>query len=197
MLESILKKNKIDYKLGEGEAAFYGPKMDLMAKDAIGREWQISTIQIDFSMPSRFGLKYIDKDGSEKTPVMIHRALIGSPERFLGILIEHYAGVFPLWLAPVQVQIVPVGADFIKDCRKLAQELMDHGMRVVIDEADETVGNKIRKAEKQKVKYMLVIGEKEIKSKDLHVRVRGQQDVEVIDRQKFIVRLLKEINEKK
>ncbi|NUM25463.1 MAG: threonine--tRNA ligase [Candidatus Buchananbacteria bacterium] len=197
ILESILKDNKIEYKIGEGEAAFYGPKMDLMAKDAIGREWQLSTIQIDFSMPNRFGLRYIDKDGSEKTPVMIHRALIGSPERFLGILIEHYAGAFPVWLAPIQVQIIPVGADFVSNCQKLAEELKSKGIRVEVDQADETVGNKIRKAEKSKVPYMLVIGEKEAKSKDLQVRIRGKKEVELIGRDEFFDRLVEEIHGRK
>ena len=197
LLESILKKNKIDYRLGEGEAAFYGPKMDLMAKDAIGREWQISTIQLDFSMPNRFGLKYIDKDGLEKTPAMIHRALIGSPERFLGILIEHYGGAFPLWLAPVQIQIVAVSSKFNEACYEFSNQLKESGIRVEVDDSDETVGNKIRKAEKQRIPYMLVIGEKEVGSEILNVRVRGQKDAEMLKRSDFIKRVVKEIDEKK
>src|SRR3989339_2130474 len=120
--------------------------MDFMFTDAIGREWQISTIQLDFSMPARFGLKYVDKDGLEKTPVMIHRAIVGSPERFMGILIEHYAGAFPVWLAPVQVKIISVGEAHIEFCQKMAAEFSKEAIKVELDISDETVGNKIRKS---------------------------------------------------
>ncbi len=196
LLENLLKKNKVNYKKMEGEAAFYGPKMDLMAKDGIGRQWQLSTIQIDFNMPERFKLTYIDKDGKEKTPVMVHRALVGSPERFLGILIEHYGGAFPVWLAPVQVNISPVSDKFNSDAEELADELKAAGIRVELDDSNETVGNKIRKAEKQKVPYMLVFGEKEQSGKKLTVRVRGEKDQMEIDKKKFIDKVLKEINER-
>ncbi|RJR31630.1 threonine--tRNA ligase [Candidatus Parcubacteria bacterium] len=193
ILESILKNNKLEYKKAEGEAAFYGPKMDIMVKDALGREWQISTIQLDFSMPARFGLKYVDDKGKEKTPVMIHRAIVGSPERFMSILIEHYAGAFPVWLAPVQVQIIPVGSTFVEHSNKLANEFKEAKIRVYVDDLNETVGYKIRKAEKQKVPYMLVIGEKEAKSDDLNVRIRGEKDVKTISRLKFIKEIEKQI----
>jgi threonyl-tRNA synthetase len=122
-LESILKENNLEYFVGVGEAAIYGPKMDLITRDSLGREWQISTIQLDLVMPKRFGLTYTDKDGTEKTPVMIHRALVGSPERFMGILIEHYAGNFPLWLSPVQVKVIPVRENHNDYCRKIYEDL--------------------------------------------------------------------------
>jgi len=197
LLEDILIDNKIEYKSAEGEAAIYGPKMDLISKDSLGREWQISTIQLDFIMPERFGLKYIDKDGKDKMPVMIHRALVGSPERFLGILIEHYAGVFPTWLAPTQVQIVPVGALHKKVSNKLALELEALGLRVYVDESDETVGKKIRNAEKSKVPYMLVIGDKEKDLKKLTVRRHGDREMENMSLKKFIEMIKGEIAERK
>jgi len=196
-LEKGIKKIGWAYEREEGEAVFYGPKVDVKVTDAIGREWQISTIQVDFNLPHRFKVSYIDKDSKKKEPFMIHRALLGSLERFFGVLIEHYAGAFPVWLAPVQVQIVPVAANFIKDAQKLADELKEQGIRVWIDDLNETVGYKIRKGEKQKVPYMLVVGEKEAKGKNLNVRVRGQKEVETIERKKFVERILKEIKDKK
>jgi len=177
ILEGILKKNKVDYQKALGEAAFYGPKMDMMATDALGREWQISTIQLDFSMPKRFGLKYVDSDGSEKTPIMIHRAIVGSPERFMSILIEHYAGAFPLWLSPVQVEVIPVSEEYVPFALDLGKEMREMGIRVEVDSENETVGYKIRKAEKMKVPYMVVVGEKEVKGNDLSVRVRGKKEM--------------------
>ena len=196
-LEKGIKKSGWDFKREEGEAVFYGPKVDVKVMDAIGREWQISTIQVDFNLPRRFKMTYIDKDSQKKEPLMIHRALLGSLERFFGVLIEHYAGAFPVWLAPVQVQVVPVTSDFVKDAQKLAEELKEQGIRVWVDDLNETVGYKIRKGEKQKVPYMLVVGEKEAKGKDLNVRVRGQKEVETIERKKFIDRLVREIEDKK
>jgi threonyl-tRNA synthetase len=196
-LEKGVKKAGWQFEREEGEAVFYGPKVDVKVKDAIGREWQVSTIQVDFNLPSRFKVSYIDKDSKKKEPFMIHRALLGSLERFFGVLIEHYAGAFPLWLAPVQVQVVPVTSDFIKDAQQLAVELKEEGIRVWVDDLNETVGYKIRKGEKQKVPYMLVVGEKEAKGKTLNVRVRGQKKVETLDRKEFIERVVKEIKDKK
>ena len=195
-LEKGIKKIGWEYSREEGEAVFYGPKMDVKVTDAIGREWQISTLQVDFNLPHRFKITYIDKDSAKKEPFMLHRALLGSLERFFGVLIEHYAGAFPLWISPVQVQIIPVTSDFVKDAQNLAEELREEDIRVWVDDLNETVGYKIRKAEKQKVPYMLVIGEKEAKSKNLNVRIRGQKEVETIDRKKFIERIKKEIKEK-
>ncbi len=196
-LRKILKQRVRHFEEIEGEAAFYGPKIDFEAKDSIGRKWQLATIQLDFNMPRRFKVSYIDEAGKKVTPVMIHRAVAGSFERFMSILIEDCAGAFPLWLSPVQVQVIPVGNDFFKDAAELAAELQAAGIRVWLDDLNETVGYKIRKGEKQKVPYMLVIGEKEAKGKILNVRVRGQKEVEVIERKKFIGRVVKEINEKK
>ncbi|MFA6376239.1 MAG: threonine--tRNA ligase [Candidatus Paceibacterota bacterium] len=195
-LKEILIDNKIEYQDGVGEAAIYGPKMDFISRDSLGREWQISTIQLDFIMPERFGLKYIDQEGNEKTPVMIHRAIVGSPERFMGILIEHYGGAFPAWLSPQQVQIAPVAQDFIEAAKELADEFSRAGIRVWLDDANETVGSKIRKAEKLKIPYMIVFGQKEVEGGDLQVRLRGQKDNLTISKADFIERIVKEIRER-
>ncbi|MCX6798191.1 MAG: threonine--tRNA ligase [Candidatus Falkowbacteria bacterium] len=196
ILEEILIENKVEFFRAEGEAAIYGPKMDLISSDSLGREWQISTIQLDFIMPQRFGLEYTAADGKKRTPIMIHRAIIGSPERFLGILIEHYAGAFPVWLSPVQVKIISVGETHLDYCHKLAQELKDNKIRVEIDDNNETVGNKIRKASQEKVPYMLVIGDKEINSPRLNVRDRGQQDTREIAKLDFIKEVLQRVETK-
>ena len=172
MLEDLLIENKVKYIKEKGEAAIYGPKMDLVAKDSLGREFQISTIQIDLIMPRRFGLTYTDQMGKEKTPVLIHRAIIGSPERLMGILIEHYAGAFPVWLSPIQVYITPVGKTHHLTTKKIAQELKECGIRTEIDLSNETISYKIRKAETQKIPYIIVIGDKEIKGKYLNIRAR-------------------------
>ncbi|MBU1164872.1 threonine--tRNA ligase [Patescibacteria group bacterium] len=196
-LANSIKKVGWKHKIDEGEAVFYGPKMDIKVKDTIGREWQISTLQVDFNLPERFKMEYIDEKGKKTQPFMLHRALLGSVERFMGVLIEHYAGAFPVWLSPVQVQIIPVGADFVKLSNELADELKSNGIRVFVDDLNETVGNKIRKAEKQKVPYMLVMGEKEAKSKDLNVRVRGVKEVKTISKSKFIKDILEQIEKRK
>jgi threonyl-tRNA synthetase len=186
-LEEILIENKIEYFKAIGEAAIYGPKMDLISKDSIGREWQISTIQLDFIMPERFGLKYIDSDGKEKTPVMIHRAIVGSPERFFGILIEHYAGAFPFWLAPVQIRIVPVSDKHNEYANKIKEKLSD--FRVEVDLENETMGKKIRNGELEKIPYLLVVGDKEIAQNAIAVRERGKKEIETIALDKFIEKL--------
>lgn len=173
-LSAVLKGLGEDYELGVGEAAFYGPKIDFMAKDVIGREWQLATIQLDFQLPERFALEYTGSDGEKHRPVMIHRAVLGSIERFMGVLIEHYAGAFPVWLAPAQVAVIPVGKDHWKTCRQLVKKLRDEGIRVQYTEQRETVGYMIRKAVKQKVPYMLVIGGKEKSLKTVNVRMRGK-----------------------
>ncbi|MDD4902129.1 MAG: threonine--tRNA ligase [Patescibacteria group bacterium] len=177
ILEEILIESKIDYYKAVGEAAIYGPKMDLISKDSLGREWQISTIQLDFIMPRRFGLTFIDSDGKEKTPVMIHRAIVGSPERFMGILIEHYAGNFPVWLSPVQVKILSVGEHHLDYCRELLAKFQAQEVRAELDDSDETVGNKTRKAVNEKIPYILVVGDKEMASNTLAIRERGQKDL--------------------
>ncbi len=172
LLEDILDKNKIEYEKAVGEAAIYGPKMDIIMKDSLGREWQISTIQLDFIMPQRFKLTYNDSDGREKTPVMIHRAIIGSPDRFMGILIEHYAGAFPLWLAPVQVKIIPVRENHNEYAQKIAELLKENKIRVDFDNADEGLGKKVRDAKNNKVPYWIVVGDKEIEADKITLESR-------------------------
>ncbi|MBI4122317.1 MAG: threonine--tRNA ligase [Parcubacteria group bacterium] len=191
-LRQLLIDKNIPYKEAEGEAAFYGPKIDIMAVDALGRQWQISTAQLDFVQPSRFKLEYVGEDGSRKTPVMIHRALVGSPDRFLGILIEHYAGAFPVWLAPQQVRIASVAERHIPFCVKLREQMMAQGIRTYLDDSNESVGKKIRNAEKMKVPYTLVVGDKEQESGSLAIRVRGQKDTTESSTADFMEKVKKE-----
>ena len=172
VLRTALERNGIEYVVGEGEGAFYGPKIDLFMKDVLGRNWQMGTIQLDAQMPRRFGLTYMGADNREHTPVVVHRALLGSLERFLGILIEHYGGAFPLWLAPVQVLLLPVGEDHRGPSGALAGRLREAGFRVEVDERDETLGRRIRDAELEKVPYVVVYGDRESDS-SLAVRRRG------------------------
>jgi len=175
LVRQTLIDQKINYVEVPNEAAFYGPKIDVQVWSSIGREFTIATNQVDFAVPARFGLTYADKDGGEKTPLCIHRAPLGTHERFIGFLIEHYAGAFPLWLSPVQVQVIPVGKDHWKTAQKLHKLLLAEGIRSNYDELRETVGYKIRKAEKMKVPYMLVIGDKEKSLKSVNVRTRGRK----------------------
>ena len=190
-LRSLLKKKRVKFETVKGEAAFYGPKMDVMAKDSLGREWQLSTIQLDLNMPSRFGLAYIDEKGNKKTPIMIHAAIVGSPERFLGVLIEHYAGAFPLWLAPEQIWIVPVSEKFNGYAHTIAKEFSD--FRVVVKEENETLGRKIREGEMQKIPYLFIVGLKEQKAKTVAVRKRGKGDIGSLKTHTLISQLTKEV----
>jgi len=169
-LEAALKRHEMDYVISPGEGTFYGPKIDLHMTDSLGRSWQMGTIQLDYQMPTRFGLTYSGADNTDHDPVVIHRALLGSLERFTGILIEHYAGAFPFWLAPVQIRIIPVGEDHRGAARKLKEQLGDY--RVEVDERDETVGKRIRDAEVEKIPYVIVYGDKE-SDESLAVRKRG------------------------
>jgi threonyl-tRNA synthetase len=169
-LEQALRNHEIEYEIGEGEGVFYGPKIDLHVTDSLGRSWQMATIQLDYQMPQRFDLTYVGADNQEHTPVVIHRALFGSFERFIGILIEHYAGAFPFWLAPVQIRVVPVGEDHRDAARAFQQKL--EGYRVDVDERDETVGKRIRDAELEKIPYVVVYGDKESDAA-LALRKRG------------------------
>jgi threonyl-tRNA synthetase len=178
-LEGLLKSlvGEGGYVRNAGDGAFYGPKIDFQIADAIGRWWQLGTIQLDYQLPSRFGLKYVGSDGAEHPPVMIHRAMLGSLERFLGILIEHTAGAFPPWLAPLQALVLPVSEKFVDYAREAASELFAAGVRVEVDERPEKLGFKIREAQLQKVPYMLVVGAREQESRSLSVRLRGGQDL--------------------
>jgi threonyl-tRNA synthetase len=174
ILREIAASKRTEYTEEPGEAAFYGPKLDFTAKDSIGRTWQVATIQLDMNMPESFDLTCVNEDGEKERIVMIHAAIAGSLERFMAVAIEHFAGAFPLWLAPAQVAVIPVGQDHFKTCRQLAKLLGEAGLRVAYDELNESVGKKIRKHETMKVPYMLVIGDKEKSLKKLNVRVRGK-----------------------
>ena len=196
-LADMLKKFKKEYEVGVGEAAFYGPKIDFIAKDTIGREWQLATVQLDFNLPERFQLDYMGEDGVKHRPVMIHRAILGSLERFMGVIIEHFAGSFPTWLAPVQVQVVPVAKPHLKTAKKLDALLKAAGLRSFCDESNETVGYKIRKAEKLRIPYMLVIGDKEKALKKLNVRVRGKKAEVPMPLKKFVAQLQDDIAKRK
>ena len=162
--------------MDEGGAAFYGPKIDLKMIDALGREWQLSTIQFDFNLPDRFDMSYIGQDGAAHRPYMIHRALLGSMERFMGVLIEHFAGAFPLWLAPVQSVMVPITDRHVPYAQKVADELRAAGLRVKVDDSNERMNKKIRSAQLQKIPYMLVVGDKEAENGTVAVRTRNNED---------------------
>ncbi len=196
-LESALKKLKLDYKLNPGDGAFYGPKIDFHIKDSLGRKWQCGTVQVDFSMPEKFELEYDAKDGKKHRPVMVHRAILGSLERFLGILIEHYAGKFPLWLSPTQIKILTVTDRSNKFAEELKQKLEENNLRVELDIRHESISKKVRDSQKEKVNYMVTIGDKEIKSKKLAIRTREGKVSFNISIDKFIKDMIKEIQDKK
>lgn len=192
-LEEILKKRKIDYKKDVGGAKFYGPSIDLKAVDSMGREWQGTTIQLDMNLPARLKMTYIGPDGKEHTPIMLHRTLLGSMERFVGTLIEHYAGAFPFWLAPVQIIILPVSENHRDFAQKIKKIFEEHEFRTEVDNSDNTVGKKIREAEMQKIPYIIVVGDKEINSANIAVRARGKKEIEEINIDKFIEKIRKEL----
>jgi len=195
-LEQILIENKFDYFVGEGEGAFYGPKLDILMDDCLGRQWQTGTIQLDFQLPRKFDLKYTDSDGSEKTPVVIHRVIYGSLERFMGILIEQFAGAFPLWLSPVQVKLIPITDAQHEYANKILAELKEEGIRVEIDDRSEKMQAKIRDAQIQKIPYMLIIGNREVESNSVSVRQRDEQDLGAIPFIDFLAKVKEQINTK-
>ncbi len=197
ILAKVLKDKKMDFKINPGDGAFYGPKIDFHLTDSIGRGWQCGTIQLDFSMPEKFDLTYTDTDGQEKRPVMLHRAIYGSVERFLGMLVEHYAGAFPTWLSPVQAVVIPVSEKFNDWGNEVLAELKSAGLRAELDDNDESLGKRIRNAEKQKTPYILIVGEKEMKDKTVAVRKRGEGDLGAEKLDEFIGRIKKEVEEKK
>lgn len=196
-LIGALNETGKQYKINEGDGAFYGPKIDIHIKDALGRTWQCGTIQLDMNMPERFDLSYIDSDGQEKRPIMIHRVIYGSVERFLGILIEHYAGALPTWLTPTQVIVIPVSEKFNDYGQKITEQLKNSGLRVEIDNNQESLGKRIRNAEKEKIPYILVVGEKEIENESIAIRKRGNEDQGTMKITEFIENIKKEITEKK
>jgi len=196
-LEKAAKENNLNYKRVEGEAAFYGPKLDFMFKDAIGREWQLATIQCDFNLPERFDLGFINEKGERERPVVIHRAISGSLERFMGVMIEHYAGAFPLWLSPVQVAIIPISEKHLDYAKQVEKELRENDIRIELKNENETLGKKIRAAEMQKIPYLLIIGDKEIEAQSVSVRERGKGDLGAIKVEQFIEKAKEEIKTKK
>ena len=185
-LKESLENKKIKYEIKKGEGSFYGPKIEFDIKDAIGRNWQMGTIQVDFSMPRRLGAVYIDKDGKKQNPVMVHRAILGSLERFIAILIEHYAGSLPFWLSPVQILILPIGENHLKYAEEINAKLRENGFRSEINAENETLGKKIREGEIQKIPYILIIGEKEIKENKINVRKRDDKSQKLQTLENFI-----------
>lgn len=196
-LEASLKRSGLDYDVDAGGGAFYGPKIDLKVKDAIGREWQLSTIQFDFNEPERFDLTYIGEDGQPHRPYMIHRALLGSLERFFGVLVEHYAGAFPVWLSPVQAAMIPIADRHLDYARQVADELKKAGLRVIVDERPERMNAKIRDAQNQKIPYMLVIGDKEQESGQVALRLRNGENPGPLPVADFITRAKDDIAAKR
>ena len=194
-LEKALKDLGLDYVVNEGDGAFYGPKIDFHLEDSIGRTWQCGTIQLDFQLPQRFEAEYIGADGQKHRPIMIHRVVLGSVERFIGILIEHYAGKFPLWLSPVQVKILPISDKYTAYAESVEKVLRQEGFRCEIDLRDEKIGYKIRSARMERVPYMLVVGEKEVGSQTVSVRKREEGDIGIFSVNQLLEMLTKEMEE--
>ena len=198
ILESACKKSGHTVKVNPGDGAFYGPKLDFHLQDSLGRAWQCGTIQLDMNLPERFDLTYIDSDGSKKRPIMLHRVIFGSVERFIGILIEHYAGAFPLWLSPDQIRILPVNAEFHHDyALKLKEKLVEAGFRVDVDERNEKLGYRLREAQIKKIPVQLVVGDGEVENGTVNLRRYGSQASESLSIQDLVDSLVKEVKEKR
>lgn len=196
-LRKALENKSLEYKVNEGDGAFYGPKIDFHLQDCVGRTWQCATIQLDFLLPERFDLYYIGEDGQKHRPVMLHRVVFGALERFIAILTEHFAGAFPTWLAPVQVMLIPVAEDHLPYAREIAAKLSEFGIRYEIDERNEKIGRKIREAQLQQIPYMLVVGTNEMNEGTVAVRHRRQGDLGKFGLERFIEQITSEIKEKK
>ena len=196
-LQEVLKKSGKEYSVAEGDGAFYGPKIDIVMKDAIGREWQMGTIQLDFQQPQRFELEYTDRDGKKKTPVAIHRVIYGSLERFIGILIEHTAGAFPLWLAPVQVKVIPVRTNHNEYAKEIFEMLKEGDIRAELANEDENLGTKVRSAKNNKIPYWVVIGDKEIEASLVTLESRDSGQLGKMPKEDLLKKLLEEIKNKK
>ena len=192
-LRNSLERVGVPYEIDEGEAVFYGPKIDLKLNDALGREWQLSTIQFDFILPERFDMAYIGEDGQEHRPYMIHRALFGSMERFMGVLIEHFAGAFPVWLAPIQVTLIPIADRHVEYAEKVAAQLREAGVRVDVNQRSERMNAKIRDAQLQKIPYMLVVGDREAEAEQVAVRLRSGEDLGALSVEAFLERVKAEV----
>ncbi len=195
-LQKAIEAEGLEFDIDEGGGAFYGPKIDLKIKDALGREWQMTTIQFDFNLPDRFDMTFVDSDGKEKRPYMVHRALLGSIERFFGVLIEHYGGAFPVWLSPVQAAVIPVAAAFNEYANEVSAALKEKGIRVSVDLGDNRMNAKIRNFQKKKVPYMLILGEKEQESEAVSLRLRTGKQTNMIPLQDFIKMVQEKINSK-
>lgn len=193
VLDEICGEN--NYTINEGDGAFYGPKIDIKMKDCLGREWQMGTVQLDFQLPMRFNISYIDKNGEKKTPILVHRAIFGSFERFIGILTEHYAGAFPLWLSPVQVKILSLSENEIEYANDIKKKLEKAGFRVEVDSSDEKIGYKIRQAQLEKLPYMIILGKNEVENNNISVRARNGEKIDGILLDEFISKLNKEVEE--
>jgi threonyl-tRNA synthetase len=192
-LRKAVETHEISYEVDEGGGAFYGPKIDLKVNDALGREWQLSTIQFDFNMPARFDMEYVGEDGRTHRPYMVHRALLGSMERFFGVLVEHYNGAFPTWLAPVQAVVIPVADRHLRYAREVGEKLAAEGFRVEVDDAPMSMQKKIRENARQKVPYLLVVGDAEAGEGTVNIRKRGEKAQEAVKREEFAERLRAEI----
>ena len=195
-LKLILEESGKEFFVLEGDGAFYGPKIDILMKDSLGRDWQMGTIQLDFQLPRRFNLKYTDKDGSEKTPVVIHRVIYGSFERFIGIITEHFGGSFPLWLSPIQVKVIPVSEKFEDYSQKVLKELRENKIRAEIDLRNETLGARVRDAQNEKTPYMIIIGQKEVDSNSVTLRKRNSKEMSENSVQEFINQTINKIKNK-
>jgi len=195
-IREVADEMNLDYKIAPGEASFYGPKIDFIIRDAIGRKWQLGTVQVDYVMPERFDLTYVGSDNEKHRPVIIHRAPFGSMERFTSILIEHFAGDFPLWLAPEQARIIPISENHNEFAHKLANRLKKEKIRAEIDTKSEQIGSKIRDAETSKIPYMLIVGDKEIENDTVSVRRHKEGDIGTFKISDLISRLTQEINSK-
>ncbi len=193
VLDEICGEN--NYTVNEGDGAFYGPKIDIKMKDCLGREWQMGTVQLDFQLPMRFNISYIDKNGEKKTPILVHRAIFGSFERFIGILTEHYAGTFPLWLSPVQVKILSLSENEIEYANDIKKKLEKAGFRVEVDSSDEKIGYKIRQAQLEKLPYMIILGKNEVENNNISIRARNGEKIDGILLDEFILKLNKEVEE--
>jgi threonyl-tRNA synthetase len=197
IMKGVLKEDKIDHEINEGDGAFYGPKFDFHLSDCMGRTWQCGTIQLDFAQPENFDLEYIDEDGEKQRPIMLHRVVYGSIERFLGILIENYGGLFPLWLAPEQIRIIPISDKHSDYAASVKSQLEKEDFRVTVDDRSETMQSRIRDAELEKIPYVLVVGDKEKGNNTVSVRPNGQKDQGMIDLDEYIKIIKEEVQEKK
>jgi threonyl-tRNA synthetase len=195
-LEESLKEKGLSYDVNVGEGAFYGPKIDIKLKDALKRKWQCATIQCDFALPKRFNLTYVDSQGKERQPIMLHRVILGSLERFMGALIEHYKGALPLWLSPIQVLVVPIKDSQLKYSLKVKSTLEENSVRADIDNRNETLDKRIRQAELNKIPYILVVGEREEKQDSVSVRKRSVGDIGAMPLEQFIQQIKEEIKKK-